>query len=543
MTYLDVSNEFAAGAIVTADYLPWARVTASSFADHNPGRRFAVVIVDEPDMSQLRAEDRFELLRPANLGIDDRELAWMRLIYNGLELCCALKPWLLKLLLADAPAALYLDSDLLVFDSLRQAAELATRAGVVVSPHALEPRIEDGLMPGDDSLLQVGQFNAGFIAVGRTGIPFLDWWAQRLARGCTSWDPSVPRRFLDQRWLDLVLNYFPFAVHRDRGANVARWNLAQRRLEMAGDRYTVDGEPLRFFHFSGFDPGEPAVLSRLQPPHPRIDLSRCAPLRRLVGDYVEQLHAAGWVPRRSAAPTPTRDGLTSSPPVRAAVRAALVQAERLGVAPERGPADWSAVRAWLRAPASAGGTPWYLWGLWASNATVRSAFPRIPGPDEHRYQSWSVTDGVACGLVPAPLAGPATPLELPGLHGFVVLVDADEVLADSHLLAELSQAFGAQVDATFLLRAGGADPDALMRDFAPLLARSGLDGDDSPDFLAVIDAAAPSAFAPHVHAHLTRRSAHDGLAAIPRASNAWELRRMARPTPLRAAEVSSAFTT
>ena len=46
-------------------------------------------------------------------------------------------------------------------------------------------------------------------------------------------------------------------VLRDRGANVAYWNLDTRALEHGPDGYTVDGEPLRFMHLSGFDPSDP----------------------------------------------------------------------------------------------------------------------------------------------------------------------------------------------------------------------------------------------------------------------------------------------
>src|SRR5262249_3073707 len=59
------------------------------------------------------------------------------------------------------------------------------------------------------------------------------------------------------------------AIQREPEFNVAYWNLHSRRLARGGDGYTVDGRPLAFFHFSGFDPDSPLVLSRHQD---RIDV-------------------------------------------------------------------------------------------------------------------------------------------------------------------------------------------------------------------------------------------------------------------------------
>ena len=496
---------YAAGAVITSDYLPWARVTASSFAAHNPGVRFVVLVADEPSPMQLRDHEPFELARLADVGLDGPEGDWMRLIYDGLELSCALKPWLLRLLLADAQAALYLDADLFVCGSLSEVAALARRESVVLSPHSLQPRTSPGL-PDDDHLLRIGQFNGGFVAVGQGGREFVDWWASRLARGCTGWDAAAPLRFLDQRWLDLVVNYFPCAIDRDPGANVARWNLFQRRLELAGDSYTADGRPLRFVHFSGFDPGDPTTLSRLQRPHPSIDIERSPALARLVGDYVEQLLLAGWAPRGERAPAQA-GGITLTAQVRAAIRAALVESERAGVAPDAGPSDPQVLHRWLTAPASPGGTSWYLLGLWASVPRLRGAFPRVPGADEPAYLTWSLNEGLAVGLVPPGLAGAARALRLDGAAPFVVLLEAAEIRERPAILAGLAESFRAGDGVSFLLAAPGAEPDALIAELGTVLAEHGLDDDDSPDVIAVLDAAAPAAIAPLADVVLTRRPA------------------------------------
>jgi hypothetical protein len=522
---LDGRHVLAAGTVITADYLPWARAAAESFAEHHRATRFMVVILGDPEPGQLRDGDPFEVCTPADLGISQVQLDWLELIYDGLELCCALKPWLLRHLLSEADVALYLDSDTLVYDSLVETATRALEVGLVVSPHSLAPRTEDGL-PNDDSLLQVGQFNAGLVAVGRLGLPFLDWWAIKLARECTRLDPATPLRFLDQRWLDLVVNYFPCVVDRDPGVNVARWNLFQRRLELGGERYLVDGKPLRLFHFSCFDPDTPSVLSRDAPPHPTTDPQRSPALKHLVDDYVERLVRAGWTRRAPAQGFPERAGITLTPPVRAAIRAALIESERDGVVPAAGPRDDNALRAWLRAPVGDGGVSWYLRGLWRTQEELRGVFPNILGVDEHRFAAWSLGEGVSRGLVPAVLAGLANPIRLDDPRAFVVLLDAREIVDDPSLFAGVRDAFWAADDVTFLLHAPGWDLEMLESDLAPVLSASGLAGPGAPDLLALIDPAGPGALAPWVHAILTRRPPA-GLAELPRVADAASLRALA----------------
>ena len=63
---------------------------------------------------------------------------------------------------------------------------------------------------------------------------------------------------------------------------------------MADERYTVDGRPLAFFHFSGFDPEHPLVLSRHQD---RIDVAaasgaRAVPRRSTPRESCDEGHAA-----------------------------------------------------------------------------------------------------------------------------------------------------------------------------------------------------------------------------------------------------------
>ena len=71
-------SALAGCTVVTADYLPWVRVTAASFAEHHPGAEFAVLVIDDPEPSQLRQDDPFTLLaRPTSASPRTSWLGWI----------------------------------------------------------------------------------------------------------------------------------------------------------------------------------------------------------------------------------------------------------------------------------------------------------------------------------------------------------------------------------------------------------------------------------------------------------------------------------
>jgi len=506
------STRLAAGTVVTADYLPWVRVTAASFLEHHPDAQFRVLVIDDYAAHQIRDDDGFTVLRPADVGLTASELGWMQLIYTPLELCCALKPWLVRRLLDTSEVVFYIDADICVYGPLTDLADEAQAIGLVLTPHSLIPREEPDL-PNDDALLQFGQFNGGFMVVGRVGRPFVDWWAERCARECTDWNPELPRRYLDQRWLDLAIGYFPVTVIRDPGINLARWNLFQRDLESIDGRFTVNGVALRCFHFSAFDPSDPDQMWGLGYAHPHNDPAQSPPLRALLGDYARRLIDAGWTARADASP-PASNGMQLAPPVRAAIRTALIEAERLEVAPVNAGHNQARIMAWLRMPVSQDGLSWYLWGLREAHATIRAAFPQVPGSDESRYISWASNDGVSGGLVPTALAGAATRFSVDGTRKFVAVLEVDEVLTDPTLLDGVGEVFTNLDEVTLLLRAPGHDPETLVRNLQPVLLASGLNGPSAPDLLAVVDPVPPQLLAGRVHAVFTHRAPNPAFAGI-----------------------------
>ena len=125
--------------------------------------------------------------------------------------------------------------------------------------------------------------------MGTRSESFIDWWWQKTRR-----DALVDHNrmmFTDQRWIDFVPGFFDHCILKDPTYNVAYWNLHARDLTWS-DRYRVDGKPLTFFHFSGFDIRKPYLLSKHQGDRPRILLSERPAVARICREYLAEPRGA-----------------------------------------------------------------------------------------------------------------------------------------------------------------------------------------------------------------------------------------------------------
>jgi hypothetical protein len=196
-------------------------------------------------------------------------------------------------------------------------------------------------------------YNLGFIGVSAPARPCLDWWAERLRRDCIM--APEDGLFVDQRFIDFLPAFFTPYIVRDPSYNVAYWNLHERGVTWTGTRYEVANQPLRFFHFSGFNPLTPDVLSKHQGAVPRIVLGEHPDLARLCAEYAEHLCAAGY---REAATVPygfanTANGMPLDRRMRRLYREGVLAAERGGGAEPPSPLDPVEAKAfieWIATP-------------------------------------------------------------------------------------------------------------------------------------------------------------------------------------------------
>jgi SAM-dependent methyltransferase/glycosyltransferase involved in cell wall biosynthesis len=281
----------SACTIIARNYLAQARVLARSYFTHHPDGRFYLLVVDGlPAAAELDA--RIQLVDPHDLPVDN--LYEMFFKYDVVELSTAVKPALLILLTErwDEERMMYIDPDVLITRPMTEVFEALDRADVVLTPHLNEPIPCDDRSPSEQDILISGAYNLGFIALRRSRetARFLDWWRERLNDLCRV-EPSGGL-MVDQRWIDLAPSLFPSAfILHDSTYNVAYWNLHARQIERSADGYACNGRPLVMFHFSGYDPERPDVLSKHQT---RTELVAGTALHELFTAYGQAVLAAGF---------------------------------------------------------------------------------------------------------------------------------------------------------------------------------------------------------------------------------------------------------
>ena len=281
--------------IIAKNYLAYARVLARSFARHHPDGHFWTLIIDDFTGRIDPTGEPFEVLSPDE--IDCEAFTEMAMRYSVLELSTAVKPWLLRYLMkATAAPVTYLDPDIKIYGSLQRLDDLTAEHGLTLIPHNLDPIPMDGRKPTQIDIMIAGVYNLGYVSMapGPENNRLLDWWSDRLRRDCRV-DPAWGY-FVDQRWFDLAPGFLnDLAIMREPQYNVAYWNLHSRRVERADGGYLVNGNPLAFFHFSGFDPQHPLVLSRHQD---RIDVTKDPVLEQILAEYASEVMAEGHATSR-----------------------------------------------------------------------------------------------------------------------------------------------------------------------------------------------------------------------------------------------------
>jgi len=272
--------------IVSRNYAAQAATLMRSLAQVEPAARRIVVAADGP-IPEL--SDVAEVIEAGALGAPVRD---MSVYYEALELNTAVKPFVFRTLLAHegVDSVTYLDPDIVVFRPLDAVRQGLARAPLALTPHTLRPLTTPG-SPTNEDLARSGRFNLGFLSARRDPqvARLLDWWAERCRFDCrVAPDEGI---FTDQKWMDQAPDFVPdAAILEHPGLNLAYWNLEGRELARAPDGWRVDGEPLVFFHFSGFDPERPLKLSKHQN---RFRVMAGSPMAGLLADYAAALRANG----------------------------------------------------------------------------------------------------------------------------------------------------------------------------------------------------------------------------------------------------------
>ena len=246
--------------ITARNYLSLALTLGDSIARHHPEAQFTICVSDGLDrldgLRQTTAHPGHRLLS-AHEWMPREQLEDMAFKYNITEYCTAIKPVVFKTLFLESSVNLvyYLDPDIYLYQRLDPITAVSPDRTLYLAPHLIDCRVADNHPFLEYRHLWTGIFNLGFCAIRRTRttVRMLEWWDARLLEYCFA--DHTDGLHTDQKWMDFAPVFFQDELHvvRHYGVNIAYWNLAERQLVLRGDKFFTRGQPLIFFHFSGFD--------------------------------------------------------------------------------------------------------------------------------------------------------------------------------------------------------------------------------------------------------------------------------------------------
>lgn len=388
-------NNFRACTIVARNYTAQARILINSFMTHHHDVPFYTLIIDgiEEDRS---TSDLGIVVLPIDLGLDDTLLHSMFMMYDVMELATSLKPALLmQLVRLGSDAVAYFDPDIRVYQPLTDVFQTAASAGIFLTPHALYPVPRDNLSLAERNIMQAGIYNLGFICVGSTAYNFLSWWHERLQVDAVV--DIEKALFTDQRWIDWVPALFRHEISRDQGLNAAYWNLHEREITGELGNIRAGDAALRFFHFSGYDPAMPWLLSKHMGSNPRILLSEHPTLKQICDAYGRELVESGHPDLRKT--SYRLDTLPNGYPISASIRR-IFRSVYIGSIASPIPAPDPFLHAddflgWL-ALRSLGSHPFLFspleYALWLVRPDLQTAFRDPFGDSGQQFRQWLDVD-------------------------------------------------------------------------------------------------------------------------------------------------------
>ena len=252
------------------NYLPKVRVLCRSLRRFHPEAVIHLALADERPAWLTTENEPFDDIMPVSeLGIPNWR-AWT-FTHDIVELSTAIKPFALKRLLSEpgCETVLYFDPDMALFSRVDDILERLADANVALTPHQTKPeKTRDAVIDNEITSLRMGVFNLGFVGVRNSpeGHAFAEWWGQRCYDFCRA--EVYNGLFTDQKWINFAPIYFEgVSIIKSARHNVATWNLTTRLFEgTAATGFTVDGEPLGFYHFTGFDSGAHRIMAQKNAP-------------------------------------------------------------------------------------------------------------------------------------------------------------------------------------------------------------------------------------------------------------------------------------
>lgn len=275
------------------NYLAHAITLGDSLLKHNPEYIFKIGLVDKKNSQIDYTSIPFEIIEVESIGISAFDEMFKR--YTITELNTAVKPFYFQYFFKEDPNVnkiIFLDPDILVYRSFTELEEVLEENEIVITPHITTP-LDDDKFQAENDFLNAGLYNLGFIALkrGHESQKLIEWWAARLET--KAYVDFARGLFTDQLWINFAPLFFEKVhIFCHPGYNMAYWNLHERLL--ADTNKVVKNNipyPLVFFHFSGYNPLKPDILSKYQD---RFSFEDRKDIIELFKSYSQKLFVNGY---------------------------------------------------------------------------------------------------------------------------------------------------------------------------------------------------------------------------------------------------------
>jgi hypothetical protein len=248
------------------NYYPKVKLLRDSIREHSPQIKFIWLVADRYDeaLEKCYKSEFDEMIFASDISAAKNE-DWL-FCHNLVELATAIKPYAAEMIMKkdDCDGVVYYDPDMVLFSNVDEIYKDLDKYNILLTPHLTKPEVTDeAVLDNEVCSLRHGVFNLGFFAVKNSieGRAYLAWWRERLYKYCSA-DLSKGF-FTDQKWINFAPVFFDgVKILKDTRFNVAPWNLAQRTVTgNIKEGIRVDGNPLGFYHFTGFDSGAHELMA------------------------------------------------------------------------------------------------------------------------------------------------------------------------------------------------------------------------------------------------------------------------------------------
>jgi hypothetical protein len=264
-----------------------ALTTAKSFLEFNTEFSYYIFVTDREPLKKLQLA--FPKINFRNLdSLSSRNLDELINKYSDIELAYAITPLIIKHLLSnDIQSVLFLKIETFVLGNLNSLINLLKSNSVIITPHLLSPILDIDILDQEVDVMMAGIYNGGVIGFSNTieSKQFLTWWSQKTELDCSR--NNILGIHYEQSWLNFLPMFIKdLFISRDKGINVAHWNLHERNLHILHGKIYCGDDELLIFRFSGYDETNPNFLSKYKP---NLYENKLGPAKLIFENYKQEL--------------------------------------------------------------------------------------------------------------------------------------------------------------------------------------------------------------------------------------------------------------